>query len=170
MSLLRSITSPVPVAHCLRQLSGSLAERARPRRLDRAARSEVAGILKAFGQRKARTGLRSASRPCRRHIAFTKDNCRIHCSNVIEEFIAKNHISRVPQPPSSPDLTPLGFWLFGHLKNSLAGWMFEDPQELLDGIMSFLREVQPSELHIVFSPCVERVRWVLENNGDSHHE
>jgi hypothetical protein len=29
--------------------------------------------------------------------------------------------------------------------------MFDDPEELLDGITSFLEEVQPSELHIVFS-------------------
>jgi transposase len=117
-----------------------------------------------------RTGLRSANRPCRRHIAFTKDNCRIHYSNVIEEFIAKNHVSRVPQPSYSPDLTLSGFWLLGHLKNSLAGRMFENPEELLEGITSFLREVQPSELQVVFSPCGERVRWVLENNGDHHRK
>jgi hypothetical protein len=64
----------------------------------------------------------------------------------------------------------LAFWLFGHLNNSLPGWMFDDPEELLDGIASFLDAVRPSKLHVVFSHWVERVRWVLENNGDYCHE
>jgi hypothetical protein len=34
--------------------------------------------------------------------------------------------------------------------------MFDDPEELLDCITSFLEEVQPSELHVVFSHWVER--------------
>jgi hypothetical protein len=48
--------------------------------------------------------------------------------------------------------------------------MFHDPEELLDGITSFFEEVQPSELHVVFSHWTERVRWVLENNEDCYHE
>jgi transposase len=108
--------------------------------------------------------------PHARRLHLHLDNCRVHFSRVTEQFIAENHISRVPQPAYSPDLAPLDFWLFGHLKKSLAGRMFDDPEELLDGIRSFLEEVQPSELHVVFSHWGERVRWVLENNGDSSHE
>jgi hypothetical protein len=48
--------------------------------------------------------------------------------------------------------------------------MFDDPEELPDGITSFLEEVQSSELHIVFSHWVERVTWILETNGDYYHE
>jgi ABC-type iron transport system FetAB ATPase subunit len=48
--------------------------------------------------------------------------------------------------------------------------MFDDPEDLLDEITSFLEEVQSSELHIVFSHWVERVTWVLETNGDYDHE
>jgi hypothetical protein len=79
------------------------------------------------------------------------DNCRVHFSRVIEPFIARNHISRVPQLAYSPDLAPSDFWLFGHLKNSLTGRMFDDPEEFLDVITSFLEEVHPSKLHVVFS-------------------
>jgi hypothetical protein len=98
------------------------------------------------------------------------DNYRVHFPRVAEQFIAEKHISRVPQPVCSPDLALSDFWLFGHLKNSLAGRMFDDPEEFLDGITSFLEDVQPSELHVVFSHRVERVRWFLNNNGDSCHE
>jgi predicted TIM-barrel fold metal-dependent hydrolase len=48
--------------------------------------------------------------------------------------------------------------------------MFDDPEDLLDGITSFLEEVQSSELHIVFSHWGERVTWILETNGDCYHE
>jgi hypothetical protein len=48
--------------------------------------------------------------------------------------------------------------------------MFDDPKELLDGITSFSEGVPPSELHLVVSHWGERVRWVLENNGDYDHE
>jgi hypothetical protein len=89
---------------------------------------------------------------------------------VAEQFIASNHISRVSQPVYSPDLAPSDFWLFGQAKHSLTGRMFDDPEELLDGLTSFVEEVQPSELHVVFSHWVERIRWVLENNGDYYHE
>jgi aromatic ring-opening dioxygenase catalytic subunit (LigB family) len=47
--------------------------------------------------------------------------------------------------------------------------MFHDPEELLDDITSFLEEVQPSELHVVSSHWVGRVRWIVENNGDDSH-
>jgi hypothetical protein len=85
-------------------------------------------------------------------------NRRVHFSRVAEQFIAQNHISRHPQLAYSPDLAPSDFELSGHLKNSLVGRMFDDSEELLDGITSFLEEVQSSELHIVFSHWVERVR------------
>jgi hypothetical protein len=48
--------------------------------------------------------------------------------------------------------------------------MFDDPEALLDSITSFLEDVQPSELRVVFSHGIETARWVLENNGDHHHE
>jgi hypothetical protein len=41
---------------------------------------------------------------------------------------------------------------------------------LLEAIIEFLNEIQPPEVVAVFSHQVERVQWVLENNGDSYHE
>jgi hypothetical protein len=105
-----------------------------------------------------------------RRLHLHLDNCRVNFSRVAEQFITQNHISRVPQRAYSPDLAPSDFWLFGHPKNALTGRMFDDPEELLDGITSFLEEVQSSELHVVFSHWRERVRWALENNGDDYHE
>jgi hypothetical protein len=98
------------------------------------------------------------------------DNCQVHFSKATEQFITENHIGRVAHPPSSPDLAPLDFWLFGHVKTSLVFQTFDKPEQQLEAITEFLNEIQPPEMVAVFSHWVERVRWVLEDNGDCYHE
>jgi hypothetical protein len=56
------------------------------------------------------------------------------------------------------------------VKTSFVGQTFDEPGQLLEAITEFLNEIQPPEVVAVFSHRVERVRWVLENNGDYHHE
>jgi hypothetical protein len=51
---------------------------------------------------------------------------------------------------------------------SLAGKMFEAPEDLLETVTEFFEAIQRSELEIVFSYWMERVCQVLANNGDSH--
>jgi hypothetical protein len=67
---------------------------------------------------------------------------------------------------SSPD----NFWLFCHIKTSLAGRIVNDVAELPNAIIEFLNEIQPSELQLVFHDWMERVKWVSANNGDYYHE
>jgi hypothetical protein len=62
----------------------------------------------------------------------------------------------MPNPPYSPDIAPPGFWLFGYVKDSLAGRLFDEPEQLLEAITEFLNEMQPSELEVVF------IHWLLE--------
>jgi hypothetical protein len=76
----------------------------------------------------------------------------------------------VPHPPYSLDLAPSDFWLFGHVKTSLVGQTFDEPEQLRGAITNFLNEIQSPEVVAVFSHWVERVQWILENNGDSYHE
>jgi hypothetical protein len=45
-----------------------------------------------------------------------------------------------------------------------------EPEQLPELITEFVNEIQPPEVVTVFSHWAERVRWVLENNGDYHHE
>jgi histone-lysine N-methyltransferase SETMAR len=85
------------------------------------------------------------------------DNYRVHFSKAPEQFITENHIGRVPHPPYSPDLAPPDFWLFGHMKSSLVGQTFEEPEQLLEAITKFVNEIQPPEVVAVFSHSAERV-------------
>jgi hypothetical protein len=62
----------------------------------------------------------------------------------------ENSLITVPSPPYSPDLAPSDFWLFGQIKISLAGRVFNDVDELLEAVIQFLNEIQPAELYLVF--------------------
>jgi hypothetical protein len=57
---------------------------------------------------------------------------------------------RAPQPPFSPNLAPSDFYLFGKLKTTLMRSVFENEQELLDGIMKVLDRIARGELESVF--------------------
>jgi hypothetical protein len=94
------------------------------------------------------------------------DNYRVHFSKHSQKFFDDNSLLRLPQPPYSPDLAHSDFWVFGHVKSALHGSKFEGPDELLQGIHDFLNDVQRSELMMVFQYWIERVRWVIEQNGD----
>jgi transposase len=98
------------------------------------------------------------------------DNYRVHFSRATEQFITENHIGRVPHPLYSPDFAPSDFWLFGHVKTSLVGQTFDEPEQLLEAITEFLNEIQPPEVASVLSHWAKRVRCVLENDGDYYHE
>jgi hypothetical protein len=52
------------------------------------------------------------------------------------------------------------------MKTALAGSRFTEPRALLEGINDFLGSIEVSELTVVFHGWVERVRWVIEHNGD----
>jgi hypothetical protein len=56
----------------------------------------------------------------------------------------------------------LDFWIFGHVKTSLVGQTFDEPEQLPEAITEFLNEIQPPEVVAVFSHWAERVRWVLK--------
>jgi hypothetical protein len=43
----------------------------------------------------------------------------------------------IPHLPYIPDLAPSDFWLFGHVKTSLAGRAFNDIDELLEAVIEF---------------------------------
>jgi hypothetical protein len=58
------------------------------------------------------------------------DNCLVHFSTVAEQFCNANDILRIPHPPSSLDLAPSDFWLFGRIQTALAGAKFDEPARL----------------------------------------
>jgi hypothetical protein len=93
------------------------------------------------------------------------DNCRVHFSKVTEQLFIENQLLHVPHPPYSPDLAPSDFWRFGRIKTGLAGRSFAEPEELLEGAREILEGIPAAELRAVFKGWVDRVRWVIAQNG-----
>jgi hypothetical protein len=94
------------------------------------------------------------------------DNYRVHFSKVTEEFFIENQLLHVPHQPSSPDLAPSDFWLFGRLKTGLVGRSFAEPEELLEAVREFMDGIPAMELMAVFKGWIDRVRWVITHHGE----
>lgn len=58
------------------------------------------------------------------------DSAPAHSAIILREFLTKNSVNIVPQPPYSPDLVPYDFFLFSRLKNLLRGHHFESIEEI----------------------------------------
>jgi hypothetical protein len=54
------------------------------------------------------------------------DKAPAHDALSVREFLVKKSITKMDNPPYSPDLAPRDFWLFGKLKNGLKGQRFAD--------------------------------------------
>jgi hypothetical protein len=82
----------------------------------------------------------------------------------------RNNLVCVVQPPYSLNLASSGFWLFGHLKSSLAGCRFNVPDELLEGITAILDKVPRGKVDHVFMEWIARVRSAIDTNGGDVRE
>ena len=58
------------------------------------------------------------------------DNVSSHTAAKIKDFLRENNISLLPHPLYSPDLAPLGFWVFPKLKKQLSNKKFDRIQDL----------------------------------------
>lgn len=94
------------------------------------------------------------------------DNSRIHNGSKTSEFLSDHRLKRVDHPAYSPDLSPCDFWLFGRIKQLLEEKKLESPEELISEIQSLFNEVTFEELQSVFQEWIERLNWVISNNGE----
>jgi hypothetical protein len=56
-----------------------------------------------------------------------------------------------PHPPSSLDLEPSDFYIFGYVKRCLPGLSFEDADQLLAAVEGVLKGIEKVTLQAVFS-------------------
>lgn len=94
------------------------------------------------------------------------DNCRVHNSKKSNEWYNKNGVVRVPHPLYSPDLAPSDYFLFGYLKEKLAGLSFTSPEELFDAITEILHEIPSDIMNKVFESWIKRCDEIINNNGE----
>jgi hypothetical protein len=72
-----------------------------------------------------------------------------------------HHPYSIPYTPYSPDLTPSDFYLFGYVKRCLAGFSFDDTDQLLaavEGVLESIKSDLASGLSRVDVPIKEMYR------------
>jgi len=78
------------------------------------------------------------------------DNAPAHDALRFREFLAKNSITKMDNPPYSPDLAPCDFWLFQKLKNALKGQRFSDLSDIQRNVKTLLRSILENDFQDCF--------------------
>ena len=86
------------------------------------------------------------------------DNAPAHKALGIQEFLAKNNIAVLEQPPYSPDLAPCDFFLFPKLKEVIKGTRFQDSEAIKTAVVRELQAISEES----FQECVEAWQRRLE--------
>ena len=121
----------------------------------------ITNILEKIYQMTSDLGLKSR---CKITLHF--DNARVHTARKVIQFMDLHQMKRALHPPFSPDIAASDFYLFGFLKDRLAGKVFESVDELFEGIAQILSKIPQETLINVFHEWEERLRQVIEKNGE----
>jgi hypothetical protein len=90
------------------------------------------------------------------------------CQNglkVASEF-EKHYASRQPRQPYSPDTSSCDFWLFGMLKGVLKDREFNSSDEIKEVIAKVWDKFTFDEVQSVFHNWMDRLAWVVANEGE----
>ena len=89
-----------------------------------------------------------------------------HNALEIREFLAKNNIAVLEQPPYSPDLAPCDFFLFPKLKDVIKRTRFRDSEAIKTDVTREFRAISEES----FQECVEagqrRLETCIRAQGD----
>jgi hypothetical protein len=69
-------------------------------------------------------------------------------------------------PPYSPDLTPCGFFLFGHVKGKLMGKQPETSEDLISEVRNIIEDICPDVLKSVFESWKGRLLDCWNSGGE----
>jgi hypothetical protein len=88
---------------------------------------------------------------------------------IAAEFEAK-HLSRMPHPTYSPDLSPCDFWFFAMLKECLKAEAFPSNSDIDTGLAQIWNDLTFEKVASVFHEWKRRVEWATENTGEYYYE
>jgi len=97
---------------------------------------------------------------------FHMDNAPCHNSGDVSNYMNNNKMNRIRHPPYSPDLAPCDFFLFGYMKQHIAGTVFKDMEDATAQITQWLVNI-PKETHIaVMHEWMTRLQKCIDLKGD----
>lgn len=93
------------------------------------------------------------------------DNAPSHGSMLVKEFLAKQMVPTLPQPPYSPDLAPADFFLFPRLKSHLKGHHFGTVENVQAAVTSVLKDIHVQEFQASFRAWQSRWQRCIDARG-----
>lgn len=111
-----------------------------------------------------------------RHMIWQQDGAPCHNYRLVTQFLNQGFLEWIGKkgtirwPPRSPDLTPLDFFLWGHIKNEVYKDQVNNVLELQQRISALVDNINNSDiLPKLSSSILKRLRLCIEKNG-SHIE
>lgn len=97
------------------------------------------------------------------------DNAPSHRSKLSTETLNRYPFRSLPNPPFSPDVSPLDFGGFGTVKEKMPIGTFEDDDELKENIEEILSHLGPGYFKSLFTEWERRLNEVIRTNGEFVH-
>ena len=91
-----------------------------------------------------------------------QDNSPVHNSILVTDYLTKNFIKAVPQPPYSPGLAPCYLWLFPKLR----ACRYETIKEMKEAVTKVIDTLTQDDFHGVFQKLLERYNKCITVGGD----
>lgn len=105
-------------------------------------------------------------------ITYQHDGCPAHFSRNVTTYLNENYPNRwigrggpIAWPPRSPDLTPLDFFLWGHLKSVIYKTQPTDLADLRQRIVHQCSLITPETLQKAREEFENRLYYCLQQNG-----
>ena len=94
------------------------------------------------------------------------DNAPANSSFLVRNFLAKIEMTIVPQPPYSPDVAPVDFFLFPKLKSTLKGRRFNTFDEIQKNSTKELFAIPKEAFQKAFQSWQKRWEWSVASEGN----
>jgi histone-lysine N-methyltransferase SETMAR len=109
---------------------------------------------------------KAAFKKSKRKLIIHADIARSHTAQRCIQFMKDNKMKKAPHPPYLPDLAPSDFYLFGYIKQCLAGLSFNSGDELYNAVRGVLEHIEKTTLQSVFFEWIIRLRRCVASNGN----
>lgn len=100
------------------------------------------------------------------HPLLLHDNCRPHKAIVVRKFLKEHRWSLLLHPPYSPDMNPLDYNCFGHLKQQLAGYRYDTLDSLQNAISEAISVLNEKGTLNGVQKLPDIWQRVIDSNGD----
>jgi len=101
-----------------------------------------------------------------RSLLLNHDNAPAHNASGIQEFLAKNNIAVLEQPPYSLDLAPCDFFLFPKLKKVIKRTCFQDSKAIKTAVTKELRAIPEESIQECMEAWQRRLEKCIRAQGD----